>query len=682
MKDETNIASDPPAPSKYRADIDGLRAVAVLSVVGYHASPHRFEGGFVGVDVFFVISGFLISSIIFENLDKGTFRFGDFYSRRIKRVFPALFVVLTSCFAFGWFALLAEEYKQLGKHIFAGTGFVSNFGFWQEAGYFDNAAETKPLLHLWSLGIEEQFYIVWPLLLWFSWKKRLDRRIVCLVVIASSFAINARLVQTDAVAAFYSPLSRVWELVCGGLLAYFTLDGGRARDSGAPPQDGAPPRNARSLIGILLLAAGAVFVKKDMRFPGWWALLPTLGTFLIISAGPAAWLNRAVLSNRVLVWFGVISYPLYLWHWPLLSFARIIESRTPSQAIRTAAVLLSIGLAWLTYVLIERPMRSSEYGKVKITVLIALMTAVGSAGYNAFTLDGLPFRAAAKEFLNNDVELIRAPERDGACTAYISNPNPRFRYCRFNDAGRGKTIAVIGDSHAFAAFPGIAEMAAARDISVVTLANTGCPPLIGTTIGADERHRLACAKKIEQLLETVKNKSDIFEVFIFTRGEYYLSGEEFSEAERGPNRFPVIRSAASLHDGGAPADIFKNSLQATVDSLRLSGKDVYYVLENPELIVDPAACISRPLRVKTRHCELEVGVVLKRQARYRKIISGLKNVKILDSVPIFCPEGTCRVFENGVLMYADTDHLSVTGSRFQARLLLPELLGRFRARSG
>ena len=157
---------------KYRPDIDGLRAIAVLSVVGFHAFPSWVNGGFIGVDVFFVISGFLISGIIYENLDKGEFTFREFYARRIRRIFPALIVVMTACFAFGWFSLLADEYKQLGKHIAGGATFISNLLLWQESGYFDNSAETKPLLHLWSLGIEEQFYIIWPLLLWLTWKRK------------------------------------------------------------------------------------------------------------------------------------------------------------------------------------------------------------------------------------------------------------------------------------------------------------------------------------------------------------------------------------------------------------------------------------------------------------------------------------------------------------------------------
>jgi peptidoglycan/LPS O-acetylase OafA/YrhL len=211
---------------KYRADIDGLRAIAVLSVVGFHAFPHLIRGGLIGVDIFFVISGFLISTIVFDSLDRKCFSFAEFYSRRIRRIFPALIVVLIASFAFGWFALLADEYKQLGKHIAAGAAFVSNFVFWNESGYFDNAAASKPLLHLWSLGVEEQFYLVWPLLLWVAWQKRFNLLIIAVLVAVISFALNAQGIGKDAVATFYSPQTRFWELMVGSMLAWLALHGG------------------------------------------------------------------------------------------------------------------------------------------------------------------------------------------------------------------------------------------------------------------------------------------------------------------------------------------------------------------------------------------------------------------------------------------------------------------------
>lgn len=211
------------SPPNYRPDIDGLRALAVLSVIAFHVSPNWIAGGFIGVDVFFVISGFLISTIIFENLDKGTFSFTEFYARRIKRIFPALLLVLLTSFVLGWFALFADEYKQLSKHIMAGAGFVSNLVLWREAGYFDTEAETKPLLHLWSLGIEEQFYIVWPLLVWLLWMRKTNFVRIAAIIAVISFYLNIKTISITPVAAFYSPLTRFWELLSGSLLAWVTL---------------------------------------------------------------------------------------------------------------------------------------------------------------------------------------------------------------------------------------------------------------------------------------------------------------------------------------------------------------------------------------------------------------------------------------------------------------------------
>lgn len=392
---------------KYRADIDGLRAIAVLSVVSFHAFPNMLKGGFIGVDIFFVISGFLISTIIFSNLERGSFSFVEFYSRRIKRIFPALLLVLIACFVFGWFTLLSDEYKQLGKHIAGGAGFVSNFLFWQESGYFDNAADTKPLLHLWSLGIEEQFYIIWPLLLWFAWKQRLNWLTLTVSVVIISFVLNITKIQSDANAAFYSPQTRFWELLLGSVLAYISLykqslflnfrqklDGYLSLVICAeePQIKGNTLRSVQSLFGAFLIAFGSMVITKDKAFPGWWAVLPTLGAVLIISAGLGAWFNRAILSNRVLVWFGLISFPLYLWHWPLLSFARIMEGDKLSQSIRIAAVIIAIGLAWLTYKLIEKPMRFGNHSKVKTIILFGLMLLVGGAGYYDYKHKGLGFR--------------------------------------------------------------------------------------------------------------------------------------------------------------------------------------------------------------------------------------------------------------------------------------------------
>ena len=387
---------------KYRPDIDGLRAIAVLGVVVFHAFPIWLRGGFIGVDIFFVISGYLISTIIFENLEHGTFSFTQFYARRIKRIFPALALVLATTLVIGWFLLLADEYQQLGKHVAAGAGFISNFILWQEVGYFNNAAETKPLLHLWSLGIEEQFYIIWPLLLWFAWKRNFNLLTITVICLITSFILNLKGIKHDAVATFYSPQTRFWELLCGSLLAWVMLykkerlnvlllkadhflksiifrDGD---DLGESQENKLKTlANFSSFLGLLLLLYGFWRINKELNFPGTWPLIPIVGTLLLIIGGSNAWVNRHLLSNKVVVWFGLISFPLYLWHWPLLSFLSIVvDHEISTRNFRIAAVILSIGLAWLTYRLIERPIRFGKRGKVKVAILCSLVSLLGATG--------------------------------------------------------------------------------------------------------------------------------------------------------------------------------------------------------------------------------------------------------------------------------------------------------------
>ena len=503
---------------KYRPDIDGLRAIAVLSVVAFHAFPGWVKGGFVGVDIFFVISGFLISTIILENLEKGTFSFAVFYSRRVKRIFPALVLVLAACYTFGWFALFAEEYKQLGRHIAGGAGFISNIVLWNESGYFDNSADTKPLLHLWSLGVEEQFYIVWPLLLWLAWKWRLSLLAMTVLIGSASFYLNVNGIWTDAVATFYSPQTRFWELLCGSVLAWAclyrrgsfdamckTLDGWLASAVHRKKQeaDGKALSNAVALAGLLLLAYGFWRINTGSNFPGVWALVPVLGATLILVAGPSAWINRTVLSNKVAVWFGLISYPLYLWHWPLLSFARIMESGLPSRTIRIAAVAAAIGLAWLTYELVERPIRHGTNTKRKVAALVLLMIVGGCIGYVTYGTDGLPFRTKEREEfigyyensfpgwkyfkrINLDAEWRsecayfngKKYREEGKLEGGVADSKPVEAIdpsCHERDGRFDKSVLVWGDSHAQALSPGLIDFMP-KNWQVLQIATSGCRP--------------------------------------------------------------------------------------------------------------------------------------------------------------------------------------------------------------
>ena len=286
----------------YRADIDGLRALAIVPVLLFHAFPTVLPGGFIGVDVFFIISGFLISSIIFKGLQRGSFTFLGFYANRIKRIFPALLLVLTVSFVFGWFFLLPGEYAQLGKHIVGGAAYVENFVLRREAGYFDTRSYLKPLMHLWSLGIEEQFYLTYPFLLWLLWRLRSNLLAILIPLILFSFSLNLWQVRNDAVGAFFMPQTRFWELWVGGTLAYLDIfppcgpsrliRNWSALASHFPQPEWLRARavlvkDTLSVLGILLIGIG-LLVVHDNRFPGWWALLPVGGASLLVWAGPAA----------------------------------------------------------------------------------------------------------------------------------------------------------------------------------------------------------------------------------------------------------------------------------------------------------------------------------------------------------------------------------------------------------
>lgn len=473
---------------KYRPDIDGLRAVAILSVLAYHATPWRMPGGFIGVDIFFVISGFLISTIIFSSLERGRFSLVEFYVRRIRRIFPALILVLVFSFAVGWFVLFDDEYQQLGKHAAASAGFIQNFILWRESGYFDSDAVTKPLLHLWSLAIEEQFYIFWPLLLAYVWKRNWNFLNITVVIAAVSFAVNLYLIQRSQTSSFYLPVSRFWELMLGGMLAYTALHRPQLIDK---------YKNGQSIVGFSLLLLGLILLDHGRDFPGWWALFPTVGALFIISAGPDAWLNQKLLANKLMVWVGLISYPLYLWHWPLLSFL-MIKKGDLSRVESVGAVVVAVILSWLTYRFIESPFRLGGNARAKATGLFAMMLVLFGFGM---------FLADAKKSSG----LRGADEERNAFLAYYENSPPEWRYfakidharkfrgdcdyydldkyrvgqateiprpainesCYTRGPGRAHALFIWGDSHAQMLYYGIKSNLPA-DWQILMGASSGC----------------------------------------------------------------------------------------------------------------------------------------------------------------------------------------------------------------
>jgi peptidoglycan/LPS O-acetylase OafA/YrhL len=460
----------------YRPDIDGLRGIAVLAIVAFHASPHNLRGGFVGVDIFFVISGFLISSIIAKDIANGRFGFAAFYARRIRRIFPALLLVLAVTLVAGWHFLLPGEYKQLGSHAAASAAFIPNLMFWSEAGYFDIASDLKPLLHLWSLGVEEQFYIAWPMIVVLATRCGIRIFRMILLIAIASFSLNVWLVQLDSVSRFFLPTSRAWELLIGCSLA------NRANPANRHVA------NAFGVLGLAMIAIACVVLTSDSAFPGWWALLPTMGAALIIWAGHGAWLNSVVLSNRALVFVGLISYPLYLWHWPLLTLPRLIEEDDPSRAARLGAVILAAVLAWLTYLIVERRVRKTA-SSVMAVALCATSIVIGVWGYSIFQLDGLPFRypAEIQSLLRSSATPV-ASNRGGRLVHHcFLQPGENYeRYtedCVEAEPSRFPVLFIWGDSHADAIYPGLVAIRGQFNFRIAEFTASACPPLVGIEIG-------------------------------------------------------------------------------------------------------------------------------------------------------------------------------------------------------
>ncbi len=369
----------------YRPDIDGLRAISVISVVIFHAYQRFLTGGYAGVDVFFVISGYLITGIIVRESRTGSFNIRRFYGRRILRIFPALGLVLTACLIIGWLILQAHDYQQLGEHTVASVLFVSNIVALLESGYFAPSAASNPLLHLWSLGVEEQFYLVWPglLLLFLRNHSAIALMAVCFVVslVLSIFTANHA-------AYFFSPINRFWELLAGGALALHEV---RRTPVASHFQKLA---NSASIVGLFLITIAVLSLHPNDPYPGWRAMMPVAGALLLVGAGPGALVNRKILSARPMVWIGLISYPLYLWHWPLLSFSYFQFGVWPGFWLASMLMLAAVVLAQTTYWLVERPLRHG-YRNRRPVVAAALLAALGLIGSVGAILDvdcGVPDR--------------------------------------------------------------------------------------------------------------------------------------------------------------------------------------------------------------------------------------------------------------------------------------------------
>jgi peptidoglycan/LPS O-acetylase OafA/YrhL len=624
--------------TKYRKDIDGLRAIAVLLVIIFHAFPKSLPGGFIGVDVFFVISGYLISKIILTDLKKGVFSFKHFYAQRIKRILPSLLTVLSTCLFFGWFALLPDEYQLLGKHTAGGALFISNILLWGESGYFDTAAESKPLLHLWSLGIEEQFYLFWPLILWAASIFKFNLLFSILILLACSFALNLFELSADPIAVFYSPLTRFWELLIGAILAWWSLLDKKLSHT---------PDYSQwiCLLGALFILVGCLVINKNSAFPGWVALLPALGAACLIAAGENTWINRYLLSNRIMVWIGLISFPLYLWHWPLLVFAKLIEGDDVRSHIRFWLMILAIALSWLTYFFIEKPIRFGGKSAKKVYVLIAWLVLLALLGLHIALNNGYPFRAQ----LNNST--ITESVRDqlvGADWKYKQNqtcleqhPFDQVKeygwwFC-IQNKDEPPSIIILGSSFANHLYPGFIYNHQLQDKSILNIG--ACAIALGdddpNTIGTHP-----CAYK-----RPSSQRAFIHQLIAQQNTVKFVILSGFSAQVTEPYLENIREEILALRKHHVQLIVFASHIQPGFD---------------------PKLCYSAPFRKEIRDCTFPSSKLDILQEQFEPIkmtiLKADPTALFYDPNAMYCKGEACSYISNGMPLNRDHGHFSEYGS--------------------
>lgn len=628
--------------SYWRSDITGLRALAVLPVLIFHAWPDLLPGGFVGVDVFFVISGYLISGILFRQLQRTRrIDFADFYAKRIRRIIPNLLCVLLFTAAVGWFYLAPGEYRDLGRQIYSSTFFYQNFRLLKDLGdYFAADASVQPLLHLWSLAIEEQFYIVFPLLCALVWKLRANVQALGGVVLLVTFgSLVACLLVEDQAFRFYFPLTRFWELGVGIVLSY-------AQHFGIwrPETQSELKRNALSLLGGALLILSLFFVREK-NFPGVEALLPTLGALFILSASPKALFNR-FLALKPVVFIGLISYSLYLWHWPLIAYANIMEPQH-EQWVPGVLLIVAFFLSVLSYRYVETPFRTIRAPRGKRIAVVGLLVGLLVAtGFGQWLRQTEGVRQRNSDFLQQ----IETFKQDWPDRRVLHNVKFGEASVLMNRKKGFPEILFVGDSHAAQYIPRILKEAEERNMTVGIIYADGCFVVPGVM-----SKKSPCKRAIQSFEHILKDPRLQHVVWIQKWGGYQ-NNDSMKIRERSGR-------VVTFSEGG-----WVSAIRIQKESLKKSELSVHIVLDVPwdesrtENSYDPLFHISR---LRSGEWKGKKQPLPKDKAW----LQGNDKVKeqfssfatIIDPVSIHCPEGWCDLFH-----YRDDDHLRASYVRDHA----------------
>jgi peptidoglycan/LPS O-acetylase OafA/YrhL len=604
----------------YRADIDGLRGIAILLVVGFHAFPTVFPGGFIGVDVFFVVSGFLITQIITKALGSNSFSFVAFYRRRINRIFPALLLVLLSLLVAGWLFMVPDDFAKLGKHTFGGAIFLSNLVSLSEFGYFDVASELKPLLHLWSLGIEEQFYLIWPIALWLGYRAGLSLSLMICGLLLASFSINIYRSSYDVSLAFFALQTRAWELLFGALIGYLVQN----PISTNIKQKG----NALAYCGLVLIGAGVMVINARTPYPSGWALLPVIGTGLLIATGEHSPFNQKLLSHRWLVSIGLISYPLYLWHWVLLSFVAIVNEGVTSFELRLGLLVLSVALAWATYQFIESPLRRLHNTNLTAAILALLMVCLAAAGLSIYKRQGFMGQTHQPHLISE------TGQQD--CLVPFNNK----QLCIFGNPSASQAILIVGDSHAQHLTAAMNEALGAKYKIIFSY----WPSCFFGFSEAFNENPATCLPFIE-LVKALQG----------TKLEAVIRSQLW-------NGYPALGNDQRL----------EQALKDAAQAFDLKPEKVIIVGAAPNVDIK---CAKRQYYFGTaknaQHCPDLTASRLQTE-RFASIAQNIvlpQNVYFVHPNKKLCTTTGCKVLENNTIYYSDTNHLTKAG----AMLLMPDI---------
>lgn len=660
---------------KYRSDVDGLRALAVLPVLFYHGGMSLFSGGYVGVDIFFVISGYLITSVIIEEVKSGTFTISNFYLRRIKRIFPVLFFILLVTTLLCMFFQMPYDLRNYGKSLTATVFFGSNIYFNKQMGYFTDAAESKPLLHTWSLSVEEQFYIFYPIILMLICRYLGGhyRRYVLMIVLLS-FGVSVVMINGSASDTFYLLHPRAWELGLGALLAL-----------GIMPSVGNRAYNeSLSAIGLLMILYSVVFYTAETKFPAQAALLPCVGAFLLIYTGSQGTIVGRILSVRPVVFIGLISYSLYLWHWPLLSFFNtyrpvLVMSDTSADLVRYALLVLSFILSVLSYRYIETPFRKMKPQNLKVFFrkTFAVMVAISLLGAVIYWADGLAFRLpkAVAQIDRGHDEM----EKLGSCKDRNTDKLSYETIRRIGAEGGEPSFIVFGDSHAGAFSPGFDKYGKDEGLTGLMVANNGLMPMLG-----NGHERKDCfIDVVKKTIDIINSHDNIKKVFLVSRWVIHVNGRKGADPD---SRKTVTYDADHnpVPEEDVQEYIYEN-LKKTVLALRSHGKEVFITTGVPE----------KPLNVPNMMAKIEYlkstfgldnlvdlrPTVSEHETYQADTLSILQRVasetgaKLLRSEDAFRNRDKYELVNDGRSNYMDGNHVNIYGARLIVRTFADQAFG-------